>query len=159
MVMVCLASKDILSLSLLPWVDTTKRTSSDFSVGMSGWMKSVEKSSLTTMMILSSLQIRRLEFRNSKQKQLVTLKNLFRSAIHWALHSSSNWRKKWEKRCTYEKCRWFAQLYTLGYCQNNCRTSSKHGTWIEKQLQHNRVIMFVRCLQYTGTVHPEVLAF
>ena len=42
-------------------------------------MKSVEKSSLTTM-ILSSLQIRRLEFRNSKQKQLVTLKNLFQSA-------------------------------------------------------------------------------
>ena len=80
MVMVCLASKDIFSLSLLPRVDTTKKTSSDFSVEMSSWMKSVEKSSLTTMMILSSLQIRRLEFRNSKQKQLVTLKNLFRSA-------------------------------------------------------------------------------
>ena len=33
-------------------------------------MKSVEKSSLTTMMILSSLPIRRFEFRNSKQETI-----------------------------------------------------------------------------------------
>ena len=125
-----LAKKDVVSPSLLARIDPTKKTSSDFSLGMSEWTESEDSGKENQPhsnddFKQTAKKKTRFQKQQTKKKQdkLRFAESVSSSELHvatmtkavvpkntqkntgWALRNFSEWRKEREKRCIGEKCR------------------------------------------------------
>ena len=117
---------DVVSPSLLARIDATKKTSSDFSLGMSEWTESEDSGKENQPHSDDDFkQKRRLIFRNSKQKK--------QDKIRFAESVSSS------ELATMTKA-WFVRFSALGCCRTEplvvfvCPGNSAHG-W--KKVSYN----------------------